>query len=325
MQAPFISIIVPVFNVEKYIHKCIDSILCQNYDSFELILVNDGSTDNSGKFCDEYAFKFQNVKVIHQKNGGLSNARNTGISNAVGKYLWFVDSDDWISENAISIIASEVFDDLEILGFYESKFIEKHCKLIDRLNMKTIGITSGNLYIAQNVKFVPAVCFYVYKADFLIQNNLLFKEKLIHEDDYFNLQCFSLVKRIKKINKVLYYYRIRDNSIITGKVTLERLNSYLEIVKLCITLKNSCLDIQFIDGRIRSYLSIFFENLVEFQCENKNYIVEKLIVESKEVLGKQRLYKNDLIGVIFEKVLFNFSAKLYFFYKKMNSKNRLKK
>lgn len=325
MNGSFISIIVPVFNVEKYISICVDSILKQDYVNFEIILINDGSTDNSGKICDDYATISEKVKVFHQKNRGLSSARNTGIDNASGEYIWFVDSDDWIATNALEIIAKELKDDIEMLGFYESKYIEKEEKFTKQKIIITIGTTNGLSYIEFNGKFVPSVCFYVYNINFIKENRLLFKEQLVHEDDYFSLQCFSLVKRIKKINKVLYFYRIRDNSIITGKVTLERLNSYLEIVKLCITLKNSCLDIQFIDGRIRSYLSIFFENLVEFQCENKNYIVEKLIVESKEVLGKQRLYRNDLIGVIFEKVLFNFSAKLYFFYKKMNSKNRLNK
>ena len=102
---PFLSIIIPVYNVEKYLHQCVDSVLAQNLDSFEIILVDDGSPDNAGKICDEYAEKDARVKVIHKENGGLSKARNTGIDAAEGEYIIFLDSDDWwnplVSVNAM--------------------------------------------------------------------------------------------------------------------------------------------------------------------------------------------------------------------------------
>ncbi|MDT6814838.1 glycosyltransferase, partial [Enterococcus faecium] len=94
-----ISIIVPVYKVEKYLRKCVDSILAQTFTDFEVILVDDGSPDNSGKICDEYAEKDNRVRVIHKENGGLSSARNAGIDVARGKYLGFVDSDDYIDED----------------------------------------------------------------------------------------------------------------------------------------------------------------------------------------------------------------------------------
>ena len=91
-----VSIIVPVYNVEKYIKKCVDSLITQTYSNLEIILVNDGSPDNSGKICDEYAQSDSRIKVIHKANGGLSDARNTGIDIAEGQYIFFLDSDDWI-------------------------------------------------------------------------------------------------------------------------------------------------------------------------------------------------------------------------------------
>ena len=94
-----ISIIVPVYNVEKYLEKCIDSILNQSYQNLEIILIDDGSTDNSGSICDEYKKKDQRVQVIHQKNQGQSSARNAGLNIAKGSYIGFVDSDDWIEQN----------------------------------------------------------------------------------------------------------------------------------------------------------------------------------------------------------------------------------
>ncbi|UOK56378.1 glycosyltransferase [Bacillus sp. OVS6] len=96
---PAISIVVPIYNVEKYLHKCIDSILSQNFTDLEIVLVNDGSTDSCGRICDEYSIKDNRVKVIHKKNGGLSDARNTGIEISTGDFIGFVDSDDWVEPN----------------------------------------------------------------------------------------------------------------------------------------------------------------------------------------------------------------------------------
>ena len=99
---PKLSVIVPIYNVEQYIHKCVDSILNQNFKDFELILVDDGSPDSCGKICDEYAQKDERVKVIHKVNGGLSDARNFGLEKAKGEYVSFIDSDDWVDENIYS-------------------------------------------------------------------------------------------------------------------------------------------------------------------------------------------------------------------------------
>ena len=322
MKPPFFSIIIPVYNVEKYIHKCIDSILMQNHDDYEIILINDGSTDNSGKICDAYAMLSQKIKVIHQINTGLSGARNTGIRNASGIYLWFVDSDDWIAKNAIFFLAEALLIDFEMLGFYESRFIENEKYFIEHKCKKNIESTDGASYIKATEKFVPSVCFYVYKAEFIKVNQLLFKEKLIHEDDYFSLECFSKVKHIRKIDKVLYYYRIRENSIITGNVTKERLFSCLEIIRLCISLRSSNLGVLFIDSRIRSYLSMLFNYLVRFESVSNSAIVNDVIREAKLILPKMKFHKSDVKGVVFEKLLYNFSGKFYFQYKKIVAKKK---
>ncbi|MDE7478361.1 MAG: glycosyltransferase family 2 protein, partial [Lachnospiraceae bacterium] len=101
MNDPLISVIVPVYNVEKYVMRCIESILAQTYTNLEILLVDDGSTDASGKICDELAKKDVRIRIIHKENGGPSDARNVGIQEARGEYYLFVDSDDWISENLL--------------------------------------------------------------------------------------------------------------------------------------------------------------------------------------------------------------------------------
>jgi len=102
------SIIVPVYNVEDYIHECVNSILAQSFDSYEILLINDGSTDKSASICDQFALSHRNVIVIHKKNGGLSDARNVGIKNAKGEYIIFIDSDDYIEKNTLDVFAKEL-------------------------------------------------------------------------------------------------------------------------------------------------------------------------------------------------------------------------
>ncbi len=117
-----ISIIVPVYKVEKYLKKCVDSILAQTFSDFELILVDDGSPDNSGRICDDYAKKDARVRVVHKQNGGLSSARNAGIEVAKGKYLGFVDSDDYIAEDMYELLYKAIIKeeaDLSICGIYD--------------------------------------------------------------------------------------------------------------------------------------------------------------------------------------------------------------
>lgn len=123
-----ISIIVPVYKVEPYLRKCVDSILAQTFTNFEVILVDDGSPDNSGKICDEYAIKDSRVRVIHKENGGLSSARNAGIDIARGKYLGFVDSDDYIAEDMYEVLYENLkfydadISSVEIIPFRDDKY-----------------------------------------------------------------------------------------------------------------------------------------------------------------------------------------------------------
>ncbi|EGP5489252.1 glycosyltransferase, partial [Enterococcus faecium] len=142
-----ISIIVPVYKVEPYLRKCVDSILAQTFTDFEVILVDDGSPDNSGKICDEYASKDSRVRVIHKKNGGLSSARNAGIDVARGKYLGFVDSDDYIEKDMYELLYDNIVKeqaDLSICGIYDIyagkkvKILPEEYKVLDKVSAMKI-------------------------------------------------------------------------------------------------------------------------------------------------------------------------------------------
>ena len=129
MQTPKISVIIPVYNVESYLSKCIDSILCQTYTDFELLLVDDGSSDASGKICDMYKENDNRIRVFHKKNEGVSKARNLALNNALGEFVIFVDSDDWIEPNTFELVLNQLenFDILffDIIWHYEDNSITK--------------------------------------------------------------------------------------------------------------------------------------------------------------------------------------------------------
>ena len=246
------TIIVPVYNVEKYINQCLDSILNQTYNTIEIILVNDGSTDSSGLICDEYVNLDSRIKVIHQKNGGLSMARNTGLANANGEYVWFIDSDDWIVDNALQILADQIMqnESVEMISFSMIDFYENYNSYSSPMFLNAVAASDGNNFIASNKLFYAPACSYLYSFNFLKIYNFTFEPNMIHEDDYFNLNCMAQVKQICKIPYGLYYYRRRSNSIITSKASIKKIDSLIKLILLCQTLKKSTLDMVFLENQI---------------------------------------------------------------------------
>ena len=133
LDKPLISVIIPIYNVENYLAKCVNSVIDQNYKNLEIILVNDGSPDNCGSICDEYAQKDNRIVVIHKKNGGLSDARNAGLKISTGDFITFVDSDDYVNKDFISTLVSLIQDfeaDIAISPFIHFKDDEKKVKKI---------------------------------------------------------------------------------------------------------------------------------------------------------------------------------------------------
>ena len=147
-QSPKISIIVPVYKVEQYLPKCINSILAQTYQYWELLLIDDGSPDNSGKICDEFAQKDERIRIFHKKNGGVSSARNLGLDYAEGDYVMFVDSDDWLSNDCLRVCVHEVeANKLDALQFGFISVISNNEKQIVK---NPSSILDGEQYIKYN-------------------------------------------------------------------------------------------------------------------------------------------------------------------------------
>ena len=221
MEKELISIVVPIYNVEKYLRKCIDSIINQTYKNLEIILVDDESPDNCGEICEEYAKKDNRIVVIHKKNGGLSDARNAGIEVATGKYIGFVDSDDYIKEDMYENLYNDIkkYDvDISI------------CKYIEVFENSTIyedASNSNKIEIYDNVEMLKRLlynnnvtdhaCNKLYKIDLFKINNIRYPNGYMYEDIGTTYLLFENSKKISLSEKNEYYY-VRRGSSILGQV-----------------------------------------------------------------------------------------------------------
>lgn len=213
-----ISVIVPVYNAEQYLNQCIDSILNQTLDSFELILLNDGSKDGSGAICDEYAEKYDNVSVYHLENGGPARARNIGISKAKGEYIGFVDSDDYIDEKMYEVLFSEsqernadiVMCTYSIKSENETVLCNMNYEAYyDSDSMKELILR----YSSTDHNGLFSVCNKIFRRQLIVDNRLVFDEQLIRaEDAWFVFDCLKCAKKVSFINEPFYYYRQVETS-----------------------------------------------------------------------------------------------------------------
>ena len=213
-----LSIIVPVYNVEKYIKKCLESILDQDLskDAYEIIVINDGSTDASYSIAKKYADSNRNLKLLTQKNKGLSATRNRGVTEAEGKYIYFVDSDDFIAPNVLKILLDTLEEnDLEMLAFNLLKVdvnfeIKKSIQAVS--NIKLSKIVDGVTFIADR-GFDPGSCWFIIQKEFLLKTGLKYVEGRMLEDVIFNAHLFPLIHRIAFRPIDVYYYVIHQESI----------------------------------------------------------------------------------------------------------------
>ena len=229
---PKITLIIPVYNVEPYLRACLDSVINQSFSDWEAVCVNDGSTDGSAAVLEEYALKDSRFKFFTQSNGGLSAARNKGLSEAKGEYVLFLDSDDWLEPNALEVL-SENLDGEDILCFSGRRFFEETGKFnpSDVLPEKTypsgMDYYNENALLQRDFAFV-CVVLRAYKRSFLTDNELRFKEGILHEDNLFTpLACYH-ANKIRVVSACLYNYRVRANSI-TGTDDMRHLRDLMGI------------------------------------------------------------------------------------------------
>ena len=222
---PKISVIIPVYNVGKYLKRCIDSIIQQNYDNLEIILVDDGSSDNSGKICDEYAVIDKRIIVIHKSNGGLSDARNRGLEICTGKYISFVDSDDWIEKDFYKFAVNNLGEnDLLIFDYYLTDGKNKKC--INTLS-KSCKLTVGECLLELSKANIQSYAWNkLYKRELFL--SIRFPKGRNYEDQAIMHLIVHNCNRIKYFNKAFYNYYQNQNSI-THTVNLKNYRDFLYV------------------------------------------------------------------------------------------------
>jgi len=216
-----ISLVLPVYNVEKYLSKCVESCLNQNIpkEQYEIIIVDDGSTDTSGQIGKEYENNNRNVSLIHQQNKGLSGARNTGLFRAKGKYVWFIDSDDWIENNCLADIIEKLEEaqpDTMVINFYKIDQNENRTFSAKKnIGFKENHIYSGTEYFGKRAGDFLNSWRYISNNKFLRNNNLHFYEGIVHEDNEHTPKLLYHAQRVLVYNKPVYAHLIRTGSIMT--------------------------------------------------------------------------------------------------------------
>lgn len=208
------SFIVPIYNVANYLNKCIESLECQQGVEYEVILVDDGSTDQSGKMCDDFCKKYSNIKVIHKRNGGLSEARNVGIKMAKGEYILFVDGDDYIASNSLKKIEEIVFKCnkpdiicLELIKFFENS--EKIIEMKDGIDENIYNLKDSSLYeyLACLPKYPASACTKAIKRELFLHCDLYFIQGILSEDLEWCIRLFLSAKTFAYCSAPYYFYR----------------------------------------------------------------------------------------------------------------------
>lgn len=208
-----ISIIIPVYNCEKYLNRCLDSVLNQTYNELEIILVNDGSTDKTSDICDKYKVKDERIKVIHKENGGVSSARNVGISESSGEYIMFLDSDDWIESNMVEKMYNHIsrYDDIDmVMCGCCLEFSSKEKNILD-IKLKNKTYNSLEEYLKEFSYYRDKGVFgysvnKIFRSSIIKNNQVLFKKYSIAEDLFFLYDLLPYCNKIKVIEDSLYHY-----------------------------------------------------------------------------------------------------------------------
>ena len=291
-----VSVIVPVYKVEKYIHDCMSTILSQTLKDIEIILVDDGSPDNCGKICDDYAKKDSRVKVIHQTNGRQGKARNAGAKIATGEYIGFVDSDDWIAPTMYEELynrAKQTDADIVMCDYSKSRFIGDKGKSKSRIDKSFLisdvfnvdSITSVN----KKSYFSIVVCWNkIFKHDFYLKN-VKFPENMIFEDSPVMFSAFAKAKRISVIDRKLYFYRVL-NEISMSRLKDETVFDLFKAVNLVLNNLHDFVYNPFNKFIVVSIVRDLMHHLKGLKEEvRENYIAQLKIVVKK--LKEMKLYK----------------------------------
>lgn len=300
---PLVSVIIPVYNVEKYLKKCVDSVLNQSYKNIEILLVDDGSTDCSPDICDYYRTIDNRVKCFHKANGGQGSARNVGIRNAKGRFIYFLDSDDYIDSSLFfSVIPYMLEENLDLCFFSADVVLEDGEKWDKNSYLRTNKYEpkSGiNLFIElrKNNEYIVSNCLFITKKELIDENYLLVPEGMFYEDNYFLFQLMMAARNVGVINEPLYYRRVHANSTMTHKENYEKkVNSALKAIKQFASFETENAEI---NSAIIQISSNFCDIALHFAYQSK----DKTLIDSvKDVLFEYKYFRSTKLRI--KKILF---------------------
>ena len=288
-----ISVIIPVYNVEKYLKDCIDSILMQSMQNYEIILVDDGSTDRSGIICDEYENKRENIFAYHKENGGPSDARNYGIEKANGEYIIFVDSDDYYDDYGFfdKVVESTKGGKYDIIAYcikffdaiggrlQETGYYDEYINSLETLDEKL-------KYVISKDQMVISSCGYAVKKDFILKNNLFFEKGIVAEDTERTMRIFSSNPSIVFINESAYCTRRGRPGSLSTEVANKNISDLLYVIK-----KHSEI-FKKTDNLLLNYMAYQYSVLCGIFSKSKDKEFKKGILE--EIIQYKWLLEYDL-------------------------------
>lgn len=279
----FFSIIVPVYNVERYLEKCIVSLMEQDINDYEIILVNDGSTDNSANICEKFLNINNKIKVYSKINSGLSDTRNFGVKKAIGNYIMFVDSDDYIEKNILGILKKEIVLNDYPDVIYSRYYSEEDNKISVGKNYysKVNVLRDNSIFLKEELllRNMPiAACFGIYNRRLLLDNNLYFKSGILHEDERWSPEVLLNARKIYTSEIIYYHYTRHSGSITRLK---DKTKNGLDLLETC------------------KYLVELSENIVD--DELKSLFLNRVSMVYMKAICIGKLYRNEYSNIINKK------------------------
>lgn len=294
MEVPKLSIIVPVYNGEKYIKKCLDSLKSQTIENFEIIIVNDGSTDNSEKVILEYKESNLEINIVYVKkeNGGLSDARNYGVTYATGKYISFIDADDYIDKDLYTNLEKYMDEEIDLIKF-KMQTVNESGEIIEKIDGPIFEKCTGEEgfeKLCTTDKFMDPACIYLYKREFFIKNKFKYELGAYHED--FGLTSLIIIKAKSFVstNEYGYYYLQTNNSITRNDNREKRIKKAKDVLKHYDNMISEIPNIN-VSDKTKSLVRRYYTNTVILKAKeliNENEEFNKYIKE----IEKRKMYKN---------------------------------
>ena len=315
MKDELISVVVPIYKVEMYLKQCINSIIKQTYTNLEIILVDDGSPDNCPKICDEFKEKDSRVVVIRKENGGLSDARNAGIDVAKGKYIAFIDSDDYIHNEFIEELYNHIVSEKAQISMCTIQKVNEKDEVIEEIPITEEKVISGRKAILEFNNFsISNVVAWNKLYNIELFKDIRYPKGKIHEDEFTTYKLLYLAKRVAISNRKLYYYRYNQNSI-TNKQFNEKRLDVIDALEERIEFFKNRNEIELYENTLNLYLGTLIY-LYDIGNKNMNNSIKKMILRKYRKAFKL-LQKDKVLEKKKQRYLFYYMPDFYILLKKL--------